>query len=63
MSTFNNEELTLLETITRESLHAFISESSKATGSDYLARCVDELKVYRSLWDKVQGLCIDRGSE
>tara|TARA_R110002073_G_scaffold219349_4_gene379679 strand:- start:4731 stop:4937 length:207 start_codon:yes stop_codon:yes gene_type:complete len=60
---FNDEELTLLETITRESLNAFISESSKATGAEYIARCVDQIKVYKSLHDKAQGLCLERGSE
>mgnify|MGYP007063862801 CR=1 FL=1 len=52
-ASFNHDELTLLETITRESLDAFISESSKATGSEYLARCVDQIKVYKSLHDKL----------
>ena len=60
MLKFTDKELTLLETITYENLTAFISESSKATGSDYLARCVDQLKVYKSLHDKVQVLCIEQ---
>tara|TARA_R110002012_G_scaffold234923_2_gene408589 strand:+ start:962 stop:1210 length:249 start_codon:yes stop_codon:yes gene_type:complete len=62
-TSLTDEELTLLETVIRESLDSFISESSKATGSEYIARCVDQIKVYESLHDKVQNICLERGSK
>jgi hypothetical protein len=62
-TSLTDEEITLLETVIRESLDSFISESSKATGSEYIARCVDEIRLYKSLHNKVQKLCLERGSK
>ena len=58
----NDEELTLLETITRESLSDFISEGSKVTLEDSLSY-ISKVKVYKSLHDKAQRMCLERGSE
>ena len=55
----NDEELTLLETITRESLSAFISEGSKVALKDSLSY-ISKVKVYKSLHHKAQTMCIER---
>jgi hypothetical protein len=56
-----DKELFILEIVIRESLDSLVSESSKATGTEYLSRCVDEIRLYKSLHNKVQNLCLERG--
>jgi len=58
-----DKELFILEIVIRESLDSLVSESSKATGTEYLSRCVDEIRLYKSLHNKVQKLCLERGSK
>ena len=58
-----DKELFILEIVIRESLDSLVSESSKATGTEYLSRCVDEIRLYKSLHNKVQNLCLERGSK
>jgi len=56
---FTDEELTLLETITREATSRFIADNQWARGPEAL-KVMEESRKLRDLNRKIQGFCIER---